>query len=85
MADKPLLLALDTATRSAGVALYDGETIRCEAYWLSRRNHSAELAPTMVRMLAQQGVGAPDLSAVAVAIGNPDQPPAGYQTPGSSR
>ena len=69
MTDKPLLLALDTATRSAGIALYDGEVIRCEAYWLSNRNHSVELAPTMVRLLEQQRVEPPDLSAVAVAIG----------------
>ena len=69
MADKPLLLAIDTATRFAGLALYDGEMVRSEACWLSNRNHSAELTPTMVRMLDQQGVEAKDISAVAVATG----------------
>jgi tRNA threonylcarbamoyladenosine biosynthesis protein TsaB len=69
MADQPLLLAIDTATRFAGLALYDGEIVRSEACWLSNRNHSTELTPTMVRMLAQQGVEARDISAVAVATG----------------
>jgi tRNA threonylcarbamoyladenosine biosynthesis protein TsaB len=69
MADKPLLLAIDTATRFAGLALYDGEVIRSELCWLSNRNHSTELAPTMVRMLDQQGVAPTDISAVAVASG----------------
>ena len=69
MADKPLLLAIDTATRFAGLALYDGEVVRSELCWLSNRNHSTELAPTMVRMLDQQGVAPADISAVAVASG----------------
>lgn len=69
MAEKPLLLAIDTATRFAGLALYDGEMVRSEASWLSNRNHSTELTPTMVRMLDQQGLGASDISAVAVATG----------------
>jgi tRNA threonylcarbamoyladenosine biosynthesis protein TsaB len=69
MADKPLLVAIDTATRFAGLALYDGEMVRSEASWLSNRNHSIELAPTMVRMLDRQGLGAADISAVAVSTG----------------
>ena len=67
--DRPLLLAIDTATRSAGLALYDGERVRAEVYWLSRDSHSTELMPALVRMLEQQGVQAKDLAAVAVAIG----------------
>ena len=69
MAETPLLLAIDTATRFAGLALYDGEAIRSEAYWLSNRNHSVELMPTLVHMLEQQGVTAPDVTVVAVAMG----------------
>jgi tRNA threonylcarbamoyladenosine biosynthesis protein TsaB len=69
MAERPLLLAIDTATRSAGLALYDGETVRAEASWQSRNNHSVELMPALDRMLEQQGVGAEHLSAVAVAMG----------------
>ena len=69
MADKPLLLAIDTATRFAGLALYDGDVVRSELCWLSNRNHSIELAPAMVRMLDQQGIVPADISAVAVASG----------------
>jgi len=69
MAEKPLLIAIDTATRWAGLALYDGETVRAELTWRSRNNHSVELMPALDRMLTQQGVEAGHLSAVAVASG----------------
>lgn len=69
MADHPLLLAIDTATRYAGLALFDGDAVQSEVYWRSQNNHSVELMPTLVRTLDQQGVGPQDLSAVAVAIG----------------
>jgi tRNA threonylcarbamoyladenosine biosynthesis protein TsaB len=69
MEAKPLLLAIDTATRIAGLALYDGELVRSEASWLSQNNHSVELMPALTRMLDQQSVGVQDLGAVAVAIG----------------
>ncbi len=69
MAQKPLLLAIDTATRFAGLALYDGEIVRAEKYWLSQNNHSVELMPALVDMLAQQGFAPGDLAAVGVTIG----------------
>jgi tRNA threonylcarbamoyladenosine biosynthesis protein TsaB len=69
MADRVVLLAIDTATRYAGLALYDGERILSEASWLSDRNHSVELMPALVRMLERQGLSALDLSVVGVAIG----------------
>ena len=69
MDDKPLLVAIDTATRYAGIALYDGEQVLSEACWQSERRHSVELTPQLVRMLEQQGRTRADLSAVAVALG----------------
>jgi tRNA threonylcarbamoyladenosine biosynthesis protein TsaB len=69
MIKNALLLAIDTATRYAGLALYDGDRILSEASWLSNHNHSVELMPALVRTLDQQSLGAQDLSAVAVAIG----------------
>lgn len=69
MTDEPLLLAIDTATQYAGLALFDGDVIQSEVYWRSQRNHSVELMPTMVRMLERHGLGPQDLSAVAVSIG----------------
>lgn len=69
MTDYSYLLAIDTATRYAGLALYDGGRILSEASWLSNNNHSVELMPALVRMLDQQALSASDLAAVAVAIG----------------
>ncbi len=69
MTRKALLLAIDTATRFAGLALYDGDIIRAEKYWLSHDNHSVELMPALVDMLAQQGFAPADLAAVGVTIG----------------
>src|SRR5438309_311964 len=63
-----MLLALDTSTALASVALYDG-TVRAEATWRAGREHSTQVLPTAVRLLEQQGLGPPDLSGVAVAIG----------------
>jgi tRNA threonylcarbamoyladenosine biosynthesis protein TsaB len=69
MTDRPLLVAIDTATRFAGLALFDGETVLSESSWRSYRNHSVELMPQLVRMVAQQRMEARDISAVAVTIG----------------
>jgi tRNA threonylcarbamoyladenosine biosynthesis protein TsaB len=69
MANKRYLLAIDTATRYAGLALYDGGRILTEASWLSNNNHTVELMPALVRMLDQQDLSAVDLAAVAVSTG----------------
>lgn len=69
MINKPILLAIDTATRFAGLALYDGDLILAESCWLSKNNHSVELMPALARMLEQQKLTADNLSAIAVAIG----------------
>ena len=69
MNDQRLLLAVDTATRFAGIALYDGEIIRSEMYWQSQDRHSVELMPAVVCMLDQQGISAQGLAAIAVSIG----------------
>ncbi len=64
-----MLLALDTASRQASVALYDERGIRAETSWHSADNQSVELMPRVTEMLAQQGVDPAGLRAVAVAIG----------------
>jgi tRNA threonylcarbamoyladenosine biosynthesis protein TsaB len=63
-----MLLALDTSTALAGVALYDG-LLRAEVTWVAGRNHSAEVLPEVARLLAGQGVATGELQGVAVAIG----------------
>lgn len=64
-----MLLALDTSTRTIGIALYDGEQVLSEAVWTSLDHHTVELAPAVAQILAKSGVGVADLRAVAVAIG----------------
>jgi tRNA threonylcarbamoyladenosine biosynthesis protein TsaB len=64
-----MLLAIDTATRVASIALYDQTGILAEASWRSENNHTVELLPAIERMIAQQGRVPADLAAVAVAMG----------------
>lgn len=64
-----MLLAIDTATRHASVALYDDSTVWAERSWVSDRNHTVELMPTIVQMVEQQGGAPANLRGVAVTIG----------------
>jgi tRNA threonylcarbamoyladenosine biosynthesis protein TsaB len=64
-----MLLALDTATRLASVALHDGSRLISESTWHSAKRHTVELMPAVERMLLQSGVSARQLEAVAVSIG----------------
>lgn len=64
-----MLLAIDTATRQASVALYDERGVRAEMSWYSADNHSVELMPRIADMLAQQQIEPAALKGVAVAIG----------------
>ena len=48
-----MLLALDTSTGLAGVALYDG-TVRAELTWHAGRNHTTQVLPAAVRLLADK-------------------------------
>ena len=64
-----MLLAIDTSTRYAGVALA-GEgrvvSLRC---WFSSLNHTAELMPAIAEILGSHGMSAGGLSGIAVALG----------------
>jgi tRNA threonylcarbamoyladenosine biosynthesis protein TsaB len=64
-----MLLALDTSTRIAGVALFHEGALLDECTWRSELNHSTELGPVVAAMLARQSVAASGLDAIAVAIG----------------
>ena len=64
-----MLLAIDTSTRYAGVALCeDGRAIasRC---WRSSVNHTSELMPAVDHILQSRGLAPGDLSGIAVALG----------------
>jgi tRNA threonylcarbamoyladenosine biosynthesis protein TsaB len=64
-----MLLAIDTATRTLGLALHDGETLVAEQNWRIGNNHNRLLAPTIQELLAVCEVPIDALSAIAVAAG----------------
>jgi tRNA threonylcarbamoyladenosine biosynthesis protein TsaB len=65
-----MLLAIDTSTRQAGIALYDGgRGLLAEYNWHSANRHTEELMPAIAQMHAQAGLAPGALRAVAVALG----------------
>lgn len=64
-----MLLAIDTSTKIAGIALYDQAGLHAEQMWHTLDNHTVELMPYIVRACEQQGLQPTGLQAVAVAIG----------------
>ena len=64
-----MLLAIDTSTRNASVALSDGTRVIATLAWYSTVNHSAELMPAVAQLLDGRGVRPRDLDGVAVALG----------------
>lgn len=66
-----MLLAVDTATQMAGLALYDqvqGKVLGEES-WTSVNRHTVELMPRLARLLEQQGVTPTDLTGLVVSLG----------------
>lgn len=64
-----LLLAIDTATRTASLALHDGARVRVELSWESQDHHTVELVPRIAGMLAQLEVTVDKLTGIAVSLG----------------
>ena len=66
-----MLIAIDTATRYAGIALLDTSKDRIlgEETWYSVNNHTVQLMPRLSRLLEQQGVHPTELKAIAVSLG----------------
>ncbi len=64
-----MLLAIDTATRAASLALYTAEGVLAEITWRSRENHTVELMAQIVRLLDLARAQNRDLRAVGVALG----------------
>jgi len=65
----PLLLALDTSTAMASVALYDGDHVVSESTWLAGREHSTRLLIEIDVALERVGRAASDLTGLVVACG----------------
>ena len=64
-----MLLALDTSTEWASVALFDGTTVLAEETWHAQRRHAEELFPTIERLLGHTRTPLASLDRVAVATG----------------
>lgn len=66
-----MILAIDTATQSAGLAILDPEreVILAEQMWHSRVNHTVELTPNLRAMLDTQHLTTGDLTGIVVARG----------------
>jgi tRNA threonylcarbamoyladenosine biosynthesis protein TsaB len=64
-----MLLALDTSTRTIGIALYDSAGVISEMVWHSPNYHTMQLAPAVAEMLARSGKPVSALQALAVALG----------------
>ena len=64
-----MLLAIDTATNSIGIALHDGNQLISEHHWISQRYHTVQLAPEIALMLRRSEKSASGLTALAVARG----------------
>ena len=64
-----MLLAIDTSTRYAGIALaQDGQVISIRN-WYSKTNHSANLIPAISDVLKQNEISIKDLDGIACALG----------------
>ena len=64
-----MLLAIDTATQRASLALHDGACVRAEMTWETAGRPSVELMPRIPWLLEHLGAKAADLTALAVSIG----------------
>lgn len=64
-----MLLAIDTSTRMASVALYDESGVHGEHTWRAGQNHTEGLLPRVVDLFRGAGIAPRDLTAVVVALG----------------
>ena len=66
-----MLLALDTATTTASIALYDLDTdqLLAELTWQARRRQTEETIPVIQEMLARLEMGTDQIDALAVTTG----------------
>jgi len=63
-----MLLALDTSTTKAGIALYDGEVL-AEHVWLAGRDHGRMLMPVIEETVRRLGRRPDEIAAIAAARG----------------
>jgi tRNA threonylcarbamoyladenosine biosynthesis protein TsaB len=64
-----MLVAIDTATDQASLALHDGFRVRAEQTWEARRRQTSELSPRLAQAMEQVDLYPGQLSGVAITIG----------------
>jgi tRNA threonylcarbamoyladenosine biosynthesis protein TsaB len=64
-----LILAIDSATSAASVALWTPYAVLAEETWVSSANHTVELMPTIARLLERQGKKPGELTGLAATLG----------------
>jgi tRNA threonylcarbamoyladenosine biosynthesis protein TsaB len=64
-----MLVAIDTATDQASLALHDGFRVRVEQTWEARRRQTSELSPRLAAAMEQVKLPPKKLSGVAVTEG----------------
>lgn len=64
-----MLIAIDTATKYLGLALYHEDALIAEQMWRTGNKHNLMLAPSIEHMMAMCDVTASDLTMVAVTNG----------------
>ncbi len=64
-----MLLAIDTATHFAGIALYDQGQVLAEESWYSAMTHTVELMPRIQRLLSTRQLSAESLAGIGVSLG----------------
>jgi tRNA threonylcarbamoyladenosine biosynthesis protein TsaB len=64
-----MLLAIDTATNFAGLALWGDGQLWAEEAWYSHLTHSVELMPRVQRMLTAQRLTVEQLTGIGVSLG----------------
>lgn len=64
-----MILALDTSTRTIGLAVYNGFEVLSETIWGSQDYHTMQLAPAVDDLLRHANLNLDDLKAIAIATG----------------
>jgi tRNA threonylcarbamoyladenosine biosynthesis protein TsaB len=64
-----MLLAIDTATNHASIALHDGDDLRGEYTWEAVNRHTVTLVPHIQELFEETGITPKHLSALAVCEG----------------
>lgn len=64
-----MLLAIDTSTRYAGIAIADQERVLASRCWHSTGSHTAQLMPAISNLLKELDLSVGELDGMAVALG----------------